>query len=118
MIGAQVGLDVTQRMDAIEANLAAIGVSGDIADMQAKYLLIDDLLAGGYYDTLEIDRQAMKENAIKGYVDALGDPYTTYLTIDENALFDEEMHGSRDFEGIGAVVIKKEDGVMIEEVLK
>jgi C-terminal processing protease CtpA/Prc len=40
----------------------------------------------------------MFENAVKGYVDAIGDPYTVYLTRDENEIFDEEMQGSQNFE--------------------
>ena len=118
LVWGDVGFDVSARIDDLEESLADMGLSGAVADMHAKYLLIDDLLAWGYYDTLEVDKEDMKENAIKGYVDALGDPYTTYLTIEENTMFDEELQGSRDFEGIGAVVVKKNDGVMIEEILK
>lgn len=83
-----------------------------------KYKKIDDILDNEYYDKWEIDKDVMIENALKWYVDAIGDPYTVYLTTDENALFDEEMAGEKNFEGIGAVVTKKEDGVLIEEVLK
>jgi len=60
----------------------------------------------------------MEENALKGYVEALGDPHTEYLTKKENEVFSEGMEGTQHFEGIGAVVTKKKDGVMITEVLK
>ena len=60
----------------------------------------------------------MEENAIKGYVEAIGDPHTEYLTKKENTVFSEGMEGSQHFDGIGAVVSKKKDGIMITDVLK
>jgi carboxyl-terminal processing protease len=60
----------------------------------------------------------MQENALKGFVEALGDPHSEYLTREENEVFDESMEGTQHFEGIGAVVSKKQDGIMISEVLK
>lgn len=83
-----------------------------------KYNQIFDLLQETYYDADEMDLTAMQENALKWFVDALNDPYTVYLTPDENKMFDESMQWSQNFEGIGAVVTKKEDGVLFEVVLK
>lgn len=83
-----------------------------------KYNFIDGLLTEEYVDQEKIDKEKMREHAIKGYVDALGDPYTVYLTSEENESFEEEMKWGQHFEGIGAVVTKKEDGILIEEVLK
>lgn len=90
----------------------------EIAEYIQRFDAVFGLLKNNYYETEKLDKDAMRENAIKGFVDALGDPYTVYLTPEENQLFDEEMEGSQNFEGIGAVVTKKEDGVLIEEVLK
>jgi len=85
---------------------------------QEKYMVIDKILDEWYYEKQNIDKDKMFENAVKWYVDAIGDPYTVYLTKDENEIFDEEMQGAQNFEWIWAVVNKKEDGVLIEEVLK
>ena len=95
-------------------------MSGAVSDTDIlqKYHLVDQVLHQEYFDTEKLDREKMHENAIKGYVDAIGDPYTVYLSAEENKMFDEEMKGGQHFAGIGAVVTKKEDGVMIEEVLK
>lgn len=86
--------------------------------LYAKFDTVFGLLSKYYYDKQHIDQKKMLENALKGYVDALGDPFTTYLTTDESKMFNEEMQGSQEFEGIGAVVTKKSDGIMIEEVIK
>lgn len=71
-----------------------------------------------YYDQDEVDLEKMKENALKWFVEAIWDPHTEYLTKEENEVFDESMEGTQHFEGIGAVVSKKKDGIMISEVLK
>lgn len=47
----------------------------------------------------EINDEEMIEGAIKGYVDALGDPYTTYYTKEEMEKILEETNGN--FVGIG-----------------
>ena len=86
--------------------------------MFEKYHLVDNILQKEYFDKDHIDQKKMYESAVKGYVDALGDPYTLYLTSEENEVFEEEMQGGQHFAGIGAIVTKKKDGVMIEEVLK
>lgn len=49
-----------------------------------------------------VDDQALYEEAIRGMVAGLGDPYTTYFTKEEYASFTEKMEGS--YEGIGVVV--------------
>ena len=54
-----------------------------------------------------------------GYADAIGDPFTTYLKYRwESKMFNQEMQGSARVWGIGAVVTKKSDAIMIEEVIK
>lgn len=83
-----------------------------------KYNFIYTLLQESYYDSEKLDIQKMQENALKGFVDAIWDPFTVYLTPDENKIFDEWMHWSQEFEWIWAVVTKKDDWVMIEMVLK
>ncbi|MFQ5933504.1 MAG: S41 family peptidase [Dehalococcoidia bacterium] len=53
----------------------------------------------------------LNEAAVRGLVDALGDPYTAYLTA-EDILFDQaDLRGS--FEGIGAYVTMNDDGYLV-----
>lgn len=61
------------------------------------YHTIDDRYAGG-----EVDREALIQGAIRGMIDALGDPYSSYMTSDE---YRRSLQGiSGQFEGIGAEI--------------
>jgi len=58
---------------------------------------INDRYAGG-----DVDRGAMVQGAIRGMIDALGDPYSEYLASDE---YRQRLQGiSGQFEGIGAEI--------------
>lgn len=50
----------------------------------------------------EIDENALIEGALKGYVDAVGDPYTEYLTKEEMDELMEDTSGK--YVGIGVYV--------------
>ena len=65
-----------------------------------------------------IDDTAMMEGAIRGMLETLGDPYTSYMTPDEFQMAQEDLEG--DFEGIGAVVRQDEEtgALMIISVLE
>ena len=61
------------------------------------YHTINDRYAGG-----EVDRDAIVQGAIRGMIDALGDPYSSYLTSDE---YNDTLQGiSGEFEGIGVEI--------------
>ena len=61
------------------------------------YHTINDRYAGG-----DVDRDALIQGAIRGMIDALEDPYSSYLTSDE---YRESLEGiSGEFEGIGAEI--------------
>lgn len=76
------------------------------------------ILQTSYYDQSKLNTGIMIENAVKAFVDALDDPYTLYMDSAQNSWFQEEIKGQEKFEGIWAVVSKKDYYVMIEEVLK
>ncbi len=59
-----------------------------------------DLLKEKYVDSSKLDSQKLLYGAIKGVMQAAGDPYTIYLDPDENKQFNDDITGS--FEGIGA----------------
>jgi carboxyl-terminal processing protease len=61
------------------------------------YRAITERYAGG-----DIDERALIEGAIKGMVEALGDPYSSYLTPEEYKQSLEDINGQ--FEGIGAEI--------------
>jgi carboxyl-terminal processing protease len=63
-----------------------------------------------------LDEQKMVYGAISGMVDSLGDPYSTFLTPDENKSLSDEMKGV--FGGIGAEIGYKDNAVTIIAPLK
>lgn len=69
-----------------------------------------------YIDRASIDPQKMVWGAISGMVEALGDPYTTYLPPKDNKDFKENLNGA--FEGIGAQLGMKDNHVMVIAPLK
>lgn len=73
--------------------------------MDANYL---------YNDNLKAKDQVY--GATKGLVKSLGDPYTVFMTPEENTKFEESMNGT--FEGIGAEIAIKEDQLTIVAPLK
>ena len=68
------------------------------------YHTITERYAGG-----EVDRDALIQGAIRGMIDSLEDPYSSYLTSDE---YRQSLQGiSGEFEGIGAeIATQAEDG--------
>lgn len=78
------------------------------------YELIDEQ----YFWSGWVDSWAMRDNAYKWFVDWLNDPYTVYMDKVQSSWFKEELKWQTDFEWIGAVVAKKSDWIMIEEVIK
>ena len=64
----------------------------------------------------ELDRDVLIEGAINGMVEAVGDPYTDYMTIEEAKKFYESISSS--FEGIGATVEERDGNITIVTPLK
>src|SRR5690606_31356880 len=73
-----------------------------------------DELVGKYID--DLDKEALIDGAINGMVDAIGDPYTDYMTSEENAKFQESVTSS--FEGIGAEVQELDGYVTVVSPIK
>lgn len=79
---------------------------------------INAILQSNYYETESINTGKMQDNALKAYVDGLDDPYTVYLDSSTNSGFQQEIKWQQDFEGIWAVVSKKDYYVQVEELIK
>lgn len=54
----------------------------------------------------EVDETKLKEGAIKGYIEALGDPYSEYISAEDMKDYTESIMGS--FVGIGIYMVKDE----------
>lgn len=59
----------------------------------------------------EIDYQKLVIGAISGMVEAVGDPYTVFMSTEESASFDSEMDGT--ISGIGAEIGNKNDNIIV-----
>ncbi len=79
---------------------------------------IYDLISTQYYTTWTINQPMMSRQAMSAFVDALWDPFSSYLPPEEWKEFNDAIDGRDNIEGIGAVLAKKDNGVLVEEVLK
>ncbi|MBI2848266.1 MAG: S41 family peptidase [Chloroflexi bacterium] len=70
-----------------------------------------DIVFRNYVEADKLDADKLREGAIRGMLDALDDPYTTYLTPRAFQLSQTELHGS--FDGIGATVGVRDGKLMI-----
>lgn len=73
-------------------------------------------ISQNYIDKKAIDPQKMVYGAISGMVSSLGDPYTVFLTPEQNKDTKEELGGS--FEGIGAQLGFKDHQLVVVAPLK
>jgi len=69
-------------------------------------------LQGRYYR--EVDPESLSRKGVDGMLKSLGDPYTVYLSPEENRLLEEQTKG--EYSGIGAALQKKDGGLMITSV--
>lgn len=76
------------------------------------------ILQSSYYNVEKLNTGKMLSNALKAYVDAIEDPYTIYMDSETNSWFQEELKWSSDFEGIGAVISKKDYYIQVDEIIK
>ena len=75
-----------------------------------------DKLEEKYIEKKKIDSKKMLYGAIKGMVSSLGDPYTFFLTPEENKQSKDDLQGK--FEGIGAQLGLKDNRIIIVAPLK
>lgn len=83
------------------------GKQSDDDDLAYLYSLIET----GYIE--DVDPQALHDGAMKGMVQAIDDPYSSYLTKSEAKEFDDDISGN--FEGIGAVMTMTNDMPTVAE---
>lgn len=69
------------------------------------------ILQKDYVDKTKLDPVKMAQGAVRGMVDAVGDPYTAYVSPDAHKLEMGELMGK--FEGIGASISKKDNLLII-----
>jgi carboxyl-terminal processing protease len=109
-------------------NHLSVGVSGDrsliLKSDTPKNVSVDfslfwdvwDRVHRYYIDSSHIDNQKLFWGAISGMVNALDDPYTTFLPPQENTAFKQDLGGQ--FDGIGAELGEKENRIIVVAPLK
>lgn len=93
--------------------ITIIGGNDDIATTLNKYkALIDKDFLG------EVNEEKLKEGAIKGYIEALDDPYTEYISKEDMKDYLEDTTGN--FVGIGIYMVKntEADKIMVLSPIK
>ncbi len=83
-----------------------------------RFDTVYSVLESSYYNIDKLNTWKMLSSALKAYVNAIDDPYTIYMDSEQNSWFQEELKGSSDFEGIGAVISKKDYYIQIDEIIK
>lgn len=93
--------------------LSASSESKDIANSLDTYKAILDKYYLG-----EINEEDLKEGAIRGYIEGVGDKYTEYISKEEMQEYMEDTKGN--FVGIGIYMVqdKKSDKIMIVAPIK
>lgn len=74
------------------------------------------LLLKHYIDPVALEPRSMFFGAVRGLVAAVGDPYTTFMTPEENEDFRESLDG--ELQGIGAELTVRDGQVIIVSPLK
>ncbi len=101
LLGWNVGVNHSYRNQGIDTKSVVMTPYGGIESVNMQ-LFWDtwNILSGRYVDPHMLDTQKMIFGATKGMVEALGDPYTVFMTPKENKEFQDIMEGT--LEGIGA----------------
>ncbi|WP_437177512.1 S41 family peptidase [Heyndrickxia camelliae] len=90
-----------------------VGVANNRPEFDKLYAVYDKL-ESNYYK--KVDKKTLINGAINGMVDALGDPYSDYMSEDEAKQFNESISSS--FEGIGAEIQEKDGFITVVSPIK
>lgn len=86
-----------------------VGRLGGSGDKYSKLESLYQYIEAGYYE--EPDMDALMEGAYKGFVEALGDPYSTYMTAEEYENWIINIQG--EYSGIGVTFTQDQEGRFI-----
>jgi len=84
------------------------------SDFDSDFDIIEqawEIILRDYVENDQLDTEALAQGAVRGMMEALGDPYTSFLDAEAYQLSLRSLEGS--FEGIGAYVTIKDEQLMI-----
>ena len=87
-----------------------INSSSETSDIEKSLNKIKKILDEHYLG--DVDESKLKDGALKGYVEAVGDEYTEYYTKEEMDSFEEDTLGN--FTGIGIYMVKDTENNVIK----
>ncbi len=118
ILGWDVGSKKTQD-EPVESNAASIiedhGQSDESANMDIFWETWERL-SEDYVDPEDLNSQKLVYGAVKGMVEAVGDPYTNFMDPEENQQFQESLQGH--LQGIGAELTLREGILTVISPLK
>lgn len=117
LLGALLGAALMYRRNAVYHASGIVNPTAEKAGLETIHN-IQRTLQAWYYDKEKLSVTGMWEGSIKGFVNSLQDPYTEYLPAEKNTDFNQALKWEDSFEGIGAAVQKKDDGIQIQEIYK
>lgn len=109
------GYKIGARYSLSTAKVEKISTSGKDIDF-SMFWKVWDTVEKKYVDKKKVDTKKMYYGAIKGMVASVEDPYTFFLTPDENKQSKDGLEGK--FEGIGAQLGMKDNRVVVIAPLK
>ncbi|MDE1548455.1 S41 family peptidase [Jeotgalibaca caeni] len=89
---------------------ASMGAVEGAHNLEAVY----EIILNNYIE--EVDEEDLVEGALQGMVNAIEDPYSQYLNVQESESLDESISAS--FEGIGAEIMSMNDQIIIVSPIK
>lgn len=111
--------DLQTRLDTLYANPTQSGATVTDPQKQVDIGLlwgVWNLLLDKYIDTPSLNARQMVYGAVRGMVASAGDPYTTFMTPDENGDFKDSLDGN--LQGIGAELTVSNENVVIVGIVK
>lgn len=96
-----------------DKNVVEVAVPVEREEFSKLYKAYDELKEK-YYK--EIDDEEVIRGAINGMFDALGDPYSDYMDIEEAEQFDSDLSSS--FQGIGAEIQERNGNIVVVSPIK
>ncbi|MEK7528333.1 MAG: S41 family peptidase [Patescibacteria group bacterium] len=112
------GIFFEKRNDVLDSSsIISNGDSDTLPSLDFKNLLkvwksLDEL----YVEEDDLDTKELIYGAVKGFVGAVKDPYTVYMTPEETSEFQQSLSG--ELEGIGALLEMKDDMLTVVTPLK
>lgn len=80
-------------------------------DLMGNLIQLWNIIKNYYVDPTKIDSEKLKYGALKGLVEALGDPYTRYE--DPQEYKEEQIQLEGQYGGIGIIITKKDERIVV-----